>query len=180
MKKLVSLLLCIIMVSSVCFVTACSKENNKVNDDTTKTDVEESSGDGNSEDAIPDYGDTKGAQLCTEFATRASKSDDIEAIAEELCSADISGYDCLTMPVEEGFLNGFSSEIKGFNKGVMFSPSIGSIPFVAYIFETEDTEALKKTLLDNADPRWNICTEADETFAGVYKNYVFFVMLPNE
>jgi len=33
-------------------------------------------------------------------------------------------------------------------------------------------------LKDNANPRWNICTEAEETVVGSVDNKVFFVMCP--
>ena len=33
-------------------------------------------------------------------------------------------------------------------------------------------------LKENADLRWNICTEADEMEAAVFDHYVFFVMSP--
>ena len=86
------------------------------------------------------------------------------------------------MPVEEGLLSGFdNAEIKGFKKGAVFMPMIGSIAFVGYVFELEsasETSAFISMLKKNANPRWNICVEADETVAGSYGNKVFFVMCP--
>jgi hypothetical protein len=35
-----------------------------------------------------------------------------------------------------------------------------------------------QTLKDNADPRWNICVEAEETVCEQVGNKVFFVMCP--
>ena len=58
---------------------------------------------------------------------------------------------------------------------------MGTIPFVGYVFELEDgvdADAFMKTLTDNADPRWNICTEAEETTVGNKGDKVFFVMSP--
>lgn len=91
-----------------------------------------------------------------------------------------------TMPVEEGWLNGFNKlddefEVKGFTKGAMFAPMIGSIAFISYVFELPedaDAEAFEKMLLDNSNPRWNICVEAAETLTAVEGNKVFFVMAP--
>ena len=86
-----------------------------------------------------------------------------------------------SMPVEEGFLNGFDNEIKGFKEGVMFGPAIGTIPFVGYIFTVADggdVDAFVKTLGDNANLRWNICTEAEEMICEAVGNTVFFVMCP--
>ena len=35
-----------------------------------------------------------------------------------------------------------------------------------------------QTLTDNADPRWNVCVEAEETVVENADNMVFFVMCP--
>ena len=35
-----------------------------------------------------------------------------------------------------------------------------------------------QTLTDNADPRWNVCVEAEETVVENSDNMVFFVMCP--
>ena len=87
------------------------------------------------------------------------------------------------LEMEEGFLMGFSSDIDGFEKAIMFGPMIGAIPFVGYVFElssADESEAFCAKLLENADPRWNICTEADETVCGSVDNLVFFVMCSNQ
>lgn len=185
MKKLAAILLSTIMISSVFMMTGCSSD--KKDNDKDETEVEETSEEDNDDDEddddddeIPNYGNTLGGRMMTQFVIRISDNGDIDAVAQELCAESISGYNCATMPVEEGYLNGFDDSIDGFNEGVMFSPLIGSVPFVAYIFETDNPEALREDLLAHADPRWNICTEADETFAEVYENYVFFCMVPNE
>ena len=63
----------------------------------------------------------------------------------------------------------------------MFSPMIGTIPFVGYIFEVEDgtdVDAFMETLKDNANLRWNICTEAEEMTAEKSGSRVLFVMGP--
>lgn len=186
MKKLIATLLCSCMLLSCATLVACS-DNSKKDNNTSKTEKEDDEDKEDiteTEDATDNSStistDTKGAKLYSEFVTRLEKSDDISAIATELATEDIAGYDCGTMPVSEGLLNGFTDEITGFSEGIMFSPYIGSIPFVAYIFKSDDPAALKDTLLSQADPRWNICTEADETFCEVNGDYVFFVMLPNE
>ena len=86
-------------------------------------------------------------------------------------------------PVEQGPLNGFSEDIKGFEKGVMFSPMIGTIPFVGYIFTVpngEDVNKFVENLEKNANPKWNVCTAADETVVEAVENTVFFVMSPTK
>ena len=85
-------------------------------------------------------------------------------------------------PVEPGLLMGFGNdEITGFAEGVMFAPVIGTIPFVGYLFRLDagtDGDAFVQTLKDQANPRWNICTEADETVVRREGDVVFFVMCP--
>ena len=87
-----------------------------------------------------------------------------------------------TNPIEEGFLSGFdNTEIKGFSKGIMFGPMMGTIPFVGYVFELADgadVDAFVSTLKTNANPRWNICTEAEQTIVEKSGNKVFFLMCP--
>lgn len=74
-----------------------------------------------------------------------------------------------------------NDEITGFAEGVMFAPVIGTIPFVGYLFRLDagtDGDAFVQTLKDQANPRWNICTEADETVVRREGDVVFFVMCP--
>lgn len=118
----------------------------------------------------------------TKFAKEFLESDitDADAMVDELLKQVKTPYDLAKMDVEEGYLAGFDEEIKGFTKGVMFSPVIGTIPFVGYVFETEDPDALLALLSDKANPAWNICTEADETVSETRGNFVFFIMCKNE
>lgn len=63
----------------------------------------------------------------------------------------------------------------------MFGPIISTIPFVGYIFtlaEDADVDAFVTLLKDNANLRWNICTEADELTVEKSGNTVFFLMSP--
>lgn len=120
---------------------------------------------------------TLGNKLAGMFLTDISEGD-VQALAEKIASA--TELDCVVIEANEGYLNGFSEEITGFTSGVQISPMIGSIPFVAYILKTDDTEGLKSTLEKAADPRWNICTEAAETVCVTSGEYVFFTMCPGE
>ena len=129
-------------------------------------------------------GDTVGAMLAEEF--HALKAENPEITAQEMADAILANpmiaFGGATMEVEPGLLSGFdNAEITGFNNGVMFAPMIGSIPFVGYVFTLEegaDTAAFMQTLTDSANPRWNICVEADETVVENADNMVFFVMCP--
>lgn len=129
-------------------------------------------------------GDTVGTMLAEEF--HALKAENAAITAQEMADAILANpmiqFGGATMEVEPGLLTGFgNAEITGFENGVMFAPMIGSIPFVGYVFTLEegaDVDAFMQTLTDNADPRWNVCVEADETVVENADNMVFFVMCP--
>ena len=147
----------------------------------------ESSEEGTTEESGNEVsGDTVGAALAQEF--HALKAENAEITAQEMADAILANpmiqFGGASMEVEEGLLTGFgNAEITGFTDGVMFAPMIGSIPFVGYVFTLEegaDVDAFLQTLKDNADPRWNICTEAEETVVENADNMVFFVMCPSQ
>lgn len=116
------------------------------------------------------------------FVTAFNSSDvtDANAMVDELIANVEMPYELVQMDVEPGYLNGFDEEIKGFNRGTVFAPMIGSIPFVGYVFETTDSEALIAELKNSANMRWNICTEADEMVSATKDKLVFFMMCTND
>ena len=128
--------------------------------------------------------ESMGQALLKDFIDRVNAEPEIdaEALAKALMENPVIQFAGDAIPVEPGLLTGFgNTEITGFAQGAMFAPMIGTIPFVGYIFVLDadaDAEAFVQTLKDNADPRWNICTEADETIAEHVGNTVFFVMCP--
>lgn len=128
---------------------------------------------------------TVGSVLAADF--KAAAEADSEATAETLVnnlvgSAAVAPIAPIPMPVEEGLLTGFDNfEVKGFSDALMLAPMIGTIPFVAYVFTVADgvdAAAFAEELKTNANPRWNICTEAEETVTEVVGNKVFFAMCP--
>lgn len=121
---------------------------------------------------------TVGTRYVAEFMK--STGTDCNAVVDDLFSNVEAPYELAKMDVVPGYLNGFDNEIKGFDKGVVFSPMIGSIPFVGYVFETENPEALEEELKASANLRWNICTEADEMVSSINGKLVFFMMCTNE
>lgn len=129
-------------------------------------------------------GETMGQALLADFREILSAEPEIgaEELANRLLKNPVIEFSGAAMPVEAGLMAGFgNTEISDFQEGAMFGPVIGSIPFVGYVFvlaADADADAFVQTLKDNADPRWNICTEADETVAERVDNYVFFVMCP--
>ena len=128
--------------------------------------------------------ETLGEALLFDFEDRVAEN--AEATAQELAEGILTNELILfqggAMPVEEGFLMGFDNvEVTGFEEGVMFAPMIGTIPFVGYVFDMADAESAEElvaVLTENANPRWNICTEAEETVSGTAEDKVFFVMCP--
>lgn len=121
--------------------------------------------------------------LADDFKKLAADGGDTLAIAEALIANEIIEVAGATMEVVPGNLNGFTDAITGFENGAMFAPMIGTIPFVGYVFELSDendVDAFMSLLSSNADPRWNICTEADDTVITSSGKLVFFVMSPSE
>ena len=155
MKKIFALILALCMVLSLC---ACGKETPEP--------------------------ETLGQMLYTDFTAKVNAGEtEPQALADGLLSSGMLPFDGVSMEVEPGWLMGFSADIEGFEKAVMFGPAIGAIPFVGYVFQLESADACEAfcaKLLANCDPRWNICTEADETVCGSVDNLVFFVMCSNQ
>ena len=123
---------------------------------------------------------TLGNKLLDEFKSVAGSGNAL-TVAEKLSAyPDLSVLPMGAMEVEQGLLTGFdNAEIKGFKEGATFMPMMGTIPFVGYVFTLEDgadVSAFISTLTANANKRWNICTEAEETVTGSLGNKVFFVM----
>ncbi len=176
MKKLIAILMALVMVLAL---AACSKAP-VTEENTTEAEVQDMVEE-TSEATVA--GDTVAQALAAEFKALAATETDAQAIADKLAaSAAVAAIGPATMPVEEGFLTGFDNyEVKGFEAGVMFAPMIGTIPFVGYVFslaDGADADAFVKGLEDNANLRWNICTQADEMVAVAEGNFVFFVMAP--
>lgn len=156
-----------------------SAEESSVEEESSEESIEESSS-----EVENTAGDTVGQTLLQDFRDRTAADEAItsQALADALLTNPVIQFSGATMPVEQGLLSGFgNAEITGFSEAVMFAPAIGSIAFVGYIFELEETTdaaAFIKTLEDNADPRWNICVEAEETIVEQAGNKVFFLMCP--
>ncbi|MBP0959380.1 MAG: hypothetical protein J5992_04575 [Oscillospiraceae bacterium] len=199
MKKILTLMIVAAMAMSI---TACSKKPDTAPETTTTpevttvpeetTTVETESSDVVTEEvtdapadtAAPDASaDTLGNTLYKDFLSKVEANPDmsVEELANQIIANPVIQFGPAVMPVEAGYLPGFTEEISGFKSGAMFAPMIGSIPFVGYVFELEsedDVEAFLATLDSTSDPRWNVCVEADETVMGNSGTKVFFVMCP--
>ena len=160
MKRIIALLLVAIMVLGM---VACG---------TTKEDDKE-------ETKKPE---TVGEILLNEFKDNPDGT--AQEIAERIIGNEIIPFTGGATPIESGLLSGFdNAEITGFKEGCMFGPMMGTIPFVGYIFVLEDgadVDAFEETLKDNANLRWNICTEAEELTVESEDNTVFFLMSPKK
>lgn len=162
---------------------APGSENNKPNPAPTPVEPEPAPEAPATEPEAPSAGGTTlGAVLSQTFADEIGSVADLHEMAEKLVAANdaAGGPTCVIEDLSEGYLPGFSADVTGFKSCVGFMPMIGSIPYVGYVFETDDTAALLETLKSLADPRWNICTEAQETVSQVSGSYVFFAMCPGQ
>lgn len=122
---------------------------------------------------------TLGQTLLSVF--RENSKSTPEQIANACLSSPAIQFMGSVAPVEEGALMGIDTEINGFSDGYMFAPNIGTIPFVGYVFEAgEKAPELVETLKKSANPRWNICTEAEETVIDEKDGKVFFLMCPKD
>ena len=167
MKKFLVTLLATVMVLST--VACGSKDNDSEPATTVLTEVQDG---------------TLGATLLNVFSTEIEANNALTAqeLADTLITNEAILFAGASMPMEEGFLMGFDSEIKGFEEAVMFAPMIGTIPFVGYVFDLADdadVEAFMTTLQENANMRWNICTSAEQTVIASFNDKVFFLMCPN-
>ena len=187
MKRILALILALVMV---CTLISCGKKDEPAADTTVEDGTVEDgtvdmgvADDSTTEDSAVS-GDTLGTTLLGVFKATVQANPDMtaEEIANVVISDPVIQFGPATMPVEEGFLSGFDNfEVKGFEEGVMFAPMIGSIAFVGYVFtlaDGADVDAFISDLEANANPRWNICVEAEETVTGSVGNKVFFLMCP--
>lgn len=175
MKKILALVLALSML--FCFV-ACSGSGDKEETTVAETTVAEET-----TTAADASGDTLGAVLLADFKAIVAENDKLTAleIADKVIANKAILFAGMTAEMEEGFLSGFNNEIKGFEKAACFAPSIGTIPFIGYIFtlaDGADVAAFTSTLKNEANLRWNICTEAEEMVCEAVGNTVFFLMCP--
>ena len=187
MKKIIALLLTLVLAFSVvaCTKTTDNNENNTPDTNNDVVDTEEIVADDTDETPAADDGASVAQTLVSEFKTlSADTSLNAQAIADALLgSAVLSNVGMMgTMPIEDVYLSGFDNyEVKGFDECVMFSPMIGTIPFVGYVFTVADgvdAAAFASDLEANANLRWNICVAADEVATAVEGSKVMFVMAP--
>lgn len=161
MKKLLKYFVFVFVIISLFSITGCdNKENNNNNEN---SNVKES----------------VALKLVNEFKNIINEKSDLKDISESLSKSDTIKINVDILEVKEGLLDGFDNQIKGFNEGYVIKPMIGAQPFIMYVFKTDDVISLKDNLSNNANKRWNICTQADDLEIYFENNYVFLVMAPN-
>ncbi len=162
MKKFQFVLMIMILVSMVCFISGCGQKSDEGKDSNQKTEEK-----------------SVARTLAQQFKEEIKKEKDIMNVASSISKNKVLEISTDVVALgSDDYVSGFQTEIKKFNQAVAIRPMIGTIPFVAYIFDVDDGETFAKNLKENADLRWNICTEADEMEAAVFDHYVFFVMSP--
>lgn len=172
MKKFLATVLASVMVLSM---VACGNKNAQTSETPSAPAVE----------VITEVEDgTLGATLLEVFSTEIEANNALTAqeLADKIITNEAILFAGMAMPMEEGFLMGFDADIKGFEEAVSFAPMIGTIPFVGYVFdlaEGADVAAFTTTLQENANLRWNVCTEADQMVIATFADKVFFLMCPN-
>lgn len=197
MKKWIALFLAATMLLSLTACGSSKSETTTAAQDTTAAESTELTASTEETETIESTEETTeaseasvssvpvGETLLADFL--AAKTENPEMSAEDLANAVMADpaipFMPMVMPVEAGLLNGFgNAEIDGFDEAAMFAPMIGSIPFVGYIFNLSadtDVDAFVQLLKDNADLRWNICTEADDLVVECVDSTVFFLMCPS-
>lgn len=157
MKKIKVCLILIIMIVGISLITGCgNKKTNK-----------------------PEEPNTVATKLSKQFESLVKKEKNIETVAQELSKSEVIVPEVQTYEIKNGdYIAGFKEEIKGYKNAIGIAPMINTIPMIAYIFEVEEPEKFAEFLEENADLRWNICTEADEMKVTVVDNYIFFIMSP--
>ncbi len=205
MKKSLSLILAALLLSAS-FV-ACETEDPKdtgastdgtvttdvadTNDaDTTEEVTTEASGPSDEELAAAADLEAIARALVTKYADFTGARETYDAYMAELPEEDRITYEefaastLAVMPVdttvEELWLQGFSTVPTGFSEAVCYQPMMMGQAFIGYVFrvaEGTDVEAFKKSLAENSDPRWNICTMANTTVCENFGNVVYFSMM---
>lgn len=180
MKKIAALMLALTMLISI---VACGGNNETTTGTTATTEGTTVATDNTTTDVATTTEATTAAT--TEAGTKITVS------VEEAANAVIAKVAELTenmmvpmgMMMEPGYLTGFNSEIAGFAECFCFMPMIGTIPFVGYVFRVSDAsqaDEFLKTLEDNTNMRWNLCTAADTKVVSIHGDLILYVLCNTE
>lgn len=171
MKKILAGILILTMAAGLFGCSKSDSNGKETTTDTTKESVTDPV-----DDSFGGFSTELENKVVAIFEEESAKGTSIEEIAKLI--APVTEFVCEVRKVEEGYLMEFTEDVKGFKNGYAIGPIVGSIPYVSYIFEADDAEAFADSLKATANPRWNICTEANEPVIKVKDNYVFLTMCP--
>ena len=137
MKKLLALVLASLLVFAIVACTDKDTQNDEIQDPVVENPAEDPVEDP-VETPVEDNTEalTPAATLLASFKDLMATSEDKspETLANALITNPIIPFAGGAMAVEPGFLQGFDADITGFDKGAVFMPMIGAIPFVGYVF----------------------------------------------
>ena len=183
MKKIAALLLALTMVISI---EACGG-NNETTTETTVTTETTATTDATTEGNTTTDGTTEAATTAATTSSTVTSTVSVEeagnAVIAKVAELTENMMVPMGMMMEPGYLTGFNTEITGFAETFCFMPMIGTIPFVGYVFRVSDAsqaDAFVKTLEDNTNMRWNLCTSADTKVVSIHGDLVLYVLCNTE
>ena len=207
MKKILAILLAALMLLSV---VACGNGNNDTPDtpddpetpDTPDTpadpeapvepdvptiDYAVGKDDGNGNFIPTPAENTTGWVLWNVFANEAAMLMSPDMVGNYMMSQPyipFFGSAAPLMPDPVAVFQGFETyQFSNFVMGATFGPMMSSIPFIGYVFDLEegaDVKAFIDQLVNNCDPRWMRCVDADQIVAGSIGNRVLFMMVTKD
>ena len=198
MKRIFALMLALLMLLSTTACNNTSTDESHKGDDTANTtenavttDPADETDDNSEQNTVsiiePEVeSGTMGEALWNAFCSALADKPEIgmQDLANTLVTDPVIQFTGMASPIEVGaeYYMGFGEyRITGYDSAAVYSPMMGSIAFVGYVFDlTENTDVNEfiKGLTDHCDPRWNICVEAEQTVVGAVGDKVFFVMCP--
>lgn len=192
MKKILALILASMMLLTL---VACGNTNEEVTtaekeNVTTEAKAEETTEAAPSKEEIAANASVEAIAnaLIAKYAEFTGVKDMYDEYMAEMSEEDqipyeeFLSYQLSVAPVEVGseWLSGFDATPAGYSEAYCYQPMMMGQAFIGYIFrvaEGTDVEAFKTSLVENCNPRWNICTMANTTVCENYGNLVYFSMM---
>ena len=113
MKKVLTLILIIFSITII--ITGCGKKEEPKNNDNTLA-----------------------VNLVQEFEKEITETKNIKKVAKKLAKSNFDMPDLEVSNVSNAdYLTGFNEKIQGYKKAYVIAPTISTIPFIAYIFESD-------------------------------------------
>lgn len=176
MKKFLLAAMAVIMAFSM-FACSNNEGNNENNDAVNEAEL--------SAKASVENIATKLIHTYAEYTNVRTSYDEYMAdmpAEDQIPYEEFLSYQLSVAPVEVGAecLMGFTTAPTGYSEAYCYQPMMMGQAFIGYIFrvsEGTDIEAFKKSLTDNCDPRWNICTMANTTVCESFGDLVYFSMM---